>query len=51
MTAGRGSVQLPGDFHEDPANRIIAATTRKFAAPLGSADEKIRSHPHERVIW
>lgn len=51
MTAGRGSVQLPGDFHKDPADRIIVATARKFAAPLVSADEKIRSHSHVRVIW
>ncbi|MBL8466870.1 type II toxin-antitoxin system VapC family toxin [Methyloversatilis discipulorum] len=45
------SVQLPGDFHKDPADRIIVATARKFAAPLVSADEKIRSYPHVRVIW
>lgn len=45
------SVQLPGDFHTDPADRIIVATARKFAAPLVSADEKIRSYPHVRAIW
>jgi len=45
------SVQLPGDFHKDPADRIIVATARKFAAPLVSADEKIRSYPHVRAIW
>lgn len=45
------SVQLPGDFHKDPADCIIVATARKFAAPLVSADEKIRSYPHVRAIW
>ncbi len=45
------SVQLPGNFHKDPADRIIVATARKFAAPLVSADEKIRSYPHVRAIW
>jgi PIN domain nuclease of toxin-antitoxin system len=45
------SVQLPGDFHKDPADRIIVATARKFAAPLVSVDEKIRSYPHVRAIW
>lgn len=45
------SVQLPGDFHKDPADRIIVATARKFAAPLVSADEKIRSYPHVRAVW
>jgi PIN domain nuclease of toxin-antitoxin system len=45
------SVQLPGDFHKDLADRIIVATARKFAAPLVSADEKIRAYPHVRAIW
>jgi PIN domain nuclease of toxin-antitoxin system len=45
------SAQLPGDFHKDPADRIIVATARKFAAPLVSADEKIRAYSHVRAIW
>lgn len=45
------SVRLPGDFHKDPADRIIVATAHKHAAPLVSADEKIRSYPHVRAIW
>ena len=45
------SVQLPGDFHKDPADRIIVATARKFAAPLVSADEKIRAFQEVRTIW
>ncbi len=45
------STELPGEFHKDPADRIIVATARKFAAPLVSADDKILAYPHVRTIW
>ena len=45
------STVLPGDFHKDPADRFIVATARQFAAPLVSADEKIRAYPHVKTIW
>jgi PIN domain nuclease of toxin-antitoxin system len=45
------STELPGDFHKDPADRMIVATARKFAAPLVSADEKIRAYAHVKTIW
>lgn len=45
------SVDLPGQFHSDPADRIIVATARRFAAPLVTADEKIRHYPHVRTLW
>jgi PIN domain nuclease of toxin-antitoxin system len=45
------SVELPGEFHKDPADRIIVATARKLAAPLVTADDKIRGYPHVRTIW
>lgn len=45
------SIELPGEFHKDPADRIIVATARKLAAPLVTADEKIRAYPHVRTIW
>lgn len=45
------STELPGEFHKDPADRLIVATARKFAAPLVTADEKIRTYPHVRTIW
>lgn len=48
---GMKSVTLPGEFHKDPADRIIVATARKLAAPLVTADEKIRAYPHARVVW
>jgi PIN domain nuclease of toxin-antitoxin system len=48
---GVKSVTLPGEFHKDPADRIIVTTARKLAAPLVTADEKIRAYPHVRVVW
>jgi len=45
------SVDLPGDFHKDPADRMIVATARKFAAPLVTKDEKIRAYAHVKTIW
>ncbi|ANB73320.1 twitching motility protein PilT [Paraburkholderia phytofirmans OLGA172] len=45
------SVDLPGEFHKDPADRMIVATARKFAVPLVTKDEKIRAYPHVKTIW
>src|SRR5574340_1068965 len=45
------SPELPGEFHKDPADRMIVATARRFAAPLVTADEKIRGYPHVKTIW
>jgi PIN domain nuclease of toxin-antitoxin system len=45
------SVQLPGEFHKDPADRLIVATARKFAAPLLTKDLKIRAYAHVKTIW
>lgn len=45
------SIRLPGDFHNDPADRIIVATARKFASPVVTADTRIISYPHARTIW
>ena len=45
------SVRLPGDFHADPADRIIVATARKLTARLVTADEKIRGYPHAATLW
>jgi PIN domain nuclease of toxin-antitoxin system len=46
-----GSIELPGEFHKDPADRLIVATARKLAAALVTADEKIRASPHVRTLW
>lgn len=45
------SVELPGEFHKDPADRMIVATARKFAVSLVTKDEKIRSYAHVKTIW
>jgi PIN domain nuclease of toxin-antitoxin system len=37
---------LPGEFHRDPADRMIVATSRILRAPLITADEKILKYPH-----
>jgi len=46
-----GSVNLPGEFHQDPADRIIVATARRFGAPLVTQDRRIRSYPHLKTVW
>lgn len=45
------SVELPGAFHEDPADRIIVALARELSAPLVTADERIRRYPYVETIW
>jgi PIN domain nuclease of toxin-antitoxin system len=45
------SVTLPGEFHKDPADRIIVATARDVAAPLVTADEKILQYAHVATVW
>lgn len=45
------SVQLPGEFHKDPADRIIVATALRLGLPVVSKDEKIQGYPHVKTIW
>jgi PIN domain nuclease of toxin-antitoxin system len=45
------SIELPGEFHKAPADRIIVATSKKLAAPLNTADKKIRAYQQVRTIW
>ena len=45
------SAILPGEFHKDPADRMLVATARKLAVPLVTADEKILRYEHARTIW
>jgi PIN domain nuclease of toxin-antitoxin system len=44
------STQLPGTFHRDPADQIIAATARVYDCPLITADERILNYPHVKVL-
>jgi len=45
------SCRLPGDFHKDPADRIIVATARIHNFSLVTKDQKIRDYPHVKAIW
>lgn len=45
------SLRLPGDFHADPADRMIVATARRLGVPLVTGDAAIRAYPHVRTIW
>jgi len=45
------SVQLPGDFHPDPADRMITALARHYSAMLVTSDDKIRNYRHVKTIW
>ena len=45
------STTLPGEFHKDPADRIIVATARQLSAPVVTADLRIRAYPHVRTVW
>ena len=37
---------LPGDFHRDPADRILVATARMAHLTLLTADKRILKYPH-----
>ena len=39
-----GAYQLPGDFHRDPADRILVATAREHGLTLVTADERILNY-------
>ena len=45
------AVNLPGELHRDPADRIIAATARSLDAAVVTGDAKLRAYPHIRTIW
>ncbi|MCU7800253.1 MAG: type II toxin-antitoxin system VapC family toxin [gamma proteobacterium symbiont of Lucinoma myriamae] len=38
------SVRLPGDFHPDPADRMITTLARHYSAPLVTSDAKIQNY-------
>jgi PIN domain nuclease of toxin-antitoxin system len=45
------STQLPGDFHKDPADRIIVAMSRRYDVPLITCDNNILRYSHVKTIW
>ena len=42
---------LPGEFHKDPADRMIVATARIYQATLITKDQKILDYPHVHTVW
>ncbi len=45
------SCRLPGKFHNDPADRIIAATCRVNKIKLITKDKKIIRYPNVETVW
>jgi PIN domain nuclease of toxin-antitoxin system len=45
------SVNLPGSFHPDPADRILVATARHLGATMITGDAKILDYPHVKSLW
>lgn len=46
-----GSTQLPGNFHKDPADRILVAIARRYSIPLITRDSKILQYIHVKTVW
>ncbi len=46
-----GAYRLPGEFHRDPADRMIVATARKLGGSLVSKDLAIRNYDFVTTIW
>lgn len=44
------SYSLPGEFHKDPADRIIVATARTYSCSLMTNDSNILAYPHVKLI-
>ena len=45
------SVRLPGEFHPDPADRMIVALARRLSVALVTSDAKIQAYKHVKTIW
>src|SRR5262249_28517405 len=45
------STQLGDDFHNDPADRWIVATSQKLGSPLVTADSRILGYSGVETIW
>ena len=42
--------RLPGEFHLDPADRIIVATARRNQLTLLTSDQRMLNYPHVKSI-
>ncbi len=45
------SVELPGKFHADPADRMIVATALTMGLPIVTKNKKIQSYSPVETIW
>lgn len=45
------STQIPGDFHKDPADRILIAMARRMDCPIVTGDRAIRSYRYVKTLW
>ena len=45
------STRLPGDFHGDPADRMIVASALKNNCSVITKDKQIQSWGHVKTIW
>ncbi len=45
------STRLPGDFHGDPADRIIVSSALKNNCPIITKDKQIHTWGHVKTIW
>jgi PIN domain nuclease of toxin-antitoxin system len=44
------SAQLPGEFHKDPADRVLIAIARRYDISLVTLDTKILNYPHVQTL-
>lgn len=44
------SVQLPGEFHKDPADRFAVATARLLSCPLRTVDQRAIDYAHVQIV-
>lgn len=44
------ATELPGDFHKDPADRLIVATARVHDCRLLTVDTQILNYPHVKTF-
>ncbi|NJL57983.1 MAG: type II toxin-antitoxin system VapC family toxin [Leptolyngbyaceae cyanobacterium RM2_2_4] len=44
------STQLPGEFHKDPADRILIAIARRYDIALVTLDAKILNYPPVKTL-
>lgn len=42
---------LPGEFHADPADRMIVASARFHRCPVLTTDTNMRQYPHVDACW